>query len=91
MRTLKKILRNVKNYCNMWLILTLFYIAIGGITFAIVDRFSTKYQQYYTIKRGKQMLLSCFLFWPIIGFAWLIRFILNAFIGLFIFLKMIFD
>ena len=46
----------------MWLILALFYIVIGGITFAIVDKFSTKYQQYYTIKREKQMLLSCVLF-----------------------------
>lgn len=73
-----------------WL-LVLAYLIIGVIVFSLIDRFSTKYQQWYTVKREKQIILASLLFWPIILLFWIMRYLYDAFVGLLTFIKMIFD
>ena len=73
-----------------WL-LVLAYLIIGFIVFSLINSFSTKYQQWYTVKREKQMALASLLFWPIILLFWIMRYLYDAFVGLLTFIKMIFD
>lgn len=75
----------------MGLILSILYMLLGGVINGLIKCFSNKYQQYYTVKRGKQMQFACILFWPIIILAWLIRYVWDAVVGLFRFFEMIFD
>ena len=72
-------------------ILVLTYLIIGVFVFSLINNFSTKYQQWYTVKREKQMILASLLFWPIILLFWIMRYLYDAFVGLLTFIKMIFD
>lgn len=74
----------------MWIII-LTYFALGAIIFGLIDGFSNKYKQWYTVKRETQILLACLLFWPIMLLLWVIRYLSEAFVGLLTFIKMIFD
>jgi len=74
----------------MWIII-LAYFALGAIIFGLIDGFSNKYKQWYTVKRETQILLACLLFWPIMLLLWVIRYLSEAFTGLWTFIKMIFD
>lgn len=74
----------------MWIII-LAYFAIGAIIFGLIEGFSKKYTQWYTVKRETQILLACLLFWPIMLLVWAIRYLGEAFVGLLTFIKMIFD
>ena len=74
----------------MWIII-LSYFALGAVLFGLIDAFSTKYKQWYTVKRETQIILACLLFWPIMLLFWVIRYLSEAFVGLLTFIKMIFD
>ena len=74
----------------MWIII-LVYFALGAILFGLIDAFSNKYKQWYTVKRETQIILACLLFWPIMLLFWVIRYLTEALNGLLTFIKMIFD
>lgn len=74
----------------MWFLLIGFYMSLGGILFELIQRFSNRYKQWYTVKFEKQATLACILFWPIILFMGLIRFLWEALIGLWRIIRMIF-
>jgi len=74
----------------MWFLLTGFYMSLGGILFGLIQGFSNRYQQWYTVKFEKQAILACILFWPIIISMGLIRLLWNALVGLWRIIKMIF-
>lgn len=75
----------------MRIIIILAYFFIGASIFGLIDGFSTKYRQWYTVKREKQILLACLLFWPVMLLLWVIRYLSEAFAGLLTFIKMTFD
>ena len=74
----------------MWIII-LAYFAFGAVLFGLIDAFSNKYKQWYTVERETQIILACLLFWPIMLLFWVIRYLSEAFVGLLTFIKMIFD
>lgn len=74
----------------MWIII-LAYFAFGAVLFGLIDAFSNKYKQWYTVKRETQIVLACLLFWPIMLLFWVIRYLTEALNGLLAFIKMIFD
>ena len=74
----------------MWIII-LAYFALGAVIFGLIEGFSKKYTQWYTVERQTQILLACLLFWPIMLLFWVIRYLIEALNGLLTFIKMIFD
>lgn len=74
----------------MWLLLIGFYMSLGAILFGLIQGFSNRYQQWYTVKFEKQTILACILFWPIILFMGLVRFLWEALVGLWKIIEMIF-
>ena len=74
----------------MWIVI-IAYFALGAIIFGLIEGFSNKYTQWYTVERQTQILLACLLFWPIMLLFWVIRYLIEALNGLLTFIKMIFD
>ena len=75
----------------MWFCITFSYIFIGIVLFALTQAFSKRYQQWYTVEFEKQAIFACILFWSIIIVIVLIRVLWEALVGLWKFIKMIFD
>lgn len=75
----------------MVFVLVLIYFVIGGIIFVVISEFSAKYQQYYTVKREKQIAFALILFWPLLFLIWVFSLLWKAILGVFLIVQMMFD
>lgn len=75
----------------MVIVFVLIYFVIGGIIFVVISEFSAKYQQYYTVKREKQIAFAFILFWPLLSLIWVFSLLWKAILGVFLIVQMMFD